>query len=74
MVGPLDPTAHSHDIPVSAPADDGGHNAHFIKSSTVEINGRNTDFLVQPFSDRIFVLVTQMRKMGTTVSVFDQYL
>ncbi|KAI0566704.1 Proteasome assembly chaperone 3 [Gracilaria domingensis] len=68
MVGTLDPTARHNAIPISAPTDDSGHNAHFIKSATVQICDRRTDFLVQPFSDRIFVLVTQMEKMGTTLS------
>ncbi|CAN8076337.1 unnamed protein product [Agarophyton chilense] len=68
MVGTLDPTARHNDIPVGAPTEDGGHNAHFIKSAIVQICDHRTNILVQPFSDRVFVLVSQMEKMGTTLS------
>lgn len=68
MVGPLQSPAAHNAIPVSAPADDAQHTAHFIKSASIQINGHKTDFLVQPFDDRIFILVSQVEKMGTTVS------
>lgn len=67
MVGPLNNAVRHNDIPVVAPSGDAGHNAHKIKSARVTINGRETEFIVQPFSDRIFVIVTQMKKMGTMV-------
>lgn len=58
----------SNRIKVSAPPEDLGHNAHKILTDTITIDGHATDFIVQPFSDRIFIIVTQFEKMGTIVS------
>lgn len=69
MVGPLQAEASKNGIPVARVADDAGHNANFIKTATETINGNTTDFLVEPFSDRVFVLVTQSEKMGTLVGI-----
>lgn len=68
MVGPIDDRGRQGDIPIRVPDNDSGHVAHSIKSATVEINGNRTNFLAEPFHDRIFVLVTQNQKMGTIVS------
>ncbi|KAI6150463.1 hypothetical protein BKA82DRAFT_993244 [Pisolithus tinctorius] len=35
----------------------------------IEINGIQTDLLIQPFADRIFVQVTQLGKVGNLVQV-----
>lgn len=68
MVGPLQSTSASKSIPISRPIDDAKHNAHFIKTASEVIDGHRTDFILQPFSDRIFIIVTQLEKMGTMVS------
>lgn len=36
-----------------------------------ELDGRATDVVVQTFADSIFVLVTQLRKVGTLVTLLD---
>lgn len=51
-----------------APSEDREHNAHKIRTASLEIEGVMTDFIVQPFSDRIFVIATQLQKLGTLVS------
>lgn len=68
MIGTVDSSSTHPAVPVLAPRHDARHNAHDIRSAVLEINGIETTVLVQPFSDRIFVLVTQMNKMGTIVS------
>ena len=69
MVGTVEPHRGQCDIPVTTtPVEDPQHNVHKIKSAVLDINGKETTILLQPFSDRIFVLVTQMNKMGTIVS------
>lgn len=55
-------------VDVHAPSDDREHNAHKIRTASLEIEGVMTDFIVQPFSDRIFVIATQLQKLGTLVS------
>ncbi|KAI6118878.1 hypothetical protein EDD16DRAFT_1535054 [Pisolithus croceorrhizus] len=35
----------------------------------VEINGIQTDLLIQPFGDRIFVQITQLGKVGSLIQV-----
>ena len=46
----------------------GAEGAGFATRQTaVEINGIHTDIIVQCFTDRIFVTVTQLQKMGTLV-------
>lgn len=55
-------------VDVRAPVDDSEHNAHKIRTASMEIEGIMTDFIVQPFSDRIFVIATQLQKLGTLVS------
>lgn len=67
MVGPLQSPAASNSIPISRAEDDAKHNANFIKTGSEVIDGHHTDFIVQPFSDRIFIVVTQLQKMGTMV-------
>lgn len=54
-------------VKVVAPIEDRGHNAHRIRTETILIDGKKTDFILQPFSDRIFMIVTQFEKMGTIV-------
>eukprot|EP00639_Heterosigma_akashiwo_P005173 CAMPEP_0194569516 /NCGR_PEP_ID=MMETSP0292-20121207/7195_1 /TAXON_ID=39354 /ORGANISM="Heterosigma akashiwo, Strain CCMP2393" /LENGTH=120 /DNA_ID=CAMNT_0039419771 /DNA_START=103 /DNA_END=465 /DNA_ORIENTATION=+ len=39
-----------------------------IQSAAI-IDGIHTEFVISIFDDRVFVLVTQMKKMGTLVSV-----
>lgn len=68
MVGPLQSPAAQNSIPISTSAGDSNHPAHRIKTANSQINGHDTHFLVQPFADRIFVLVTQVQKMGTAIS------
>ena len=36
-----------------------------------ELDGRATDVVLQTFADCIFVLVTQLRKVGTLVTLLD---
>lgn len=55
-------------VDVLAPEDDRDHVTHKIRTATLQIEGVATDFIVQPFSDRIFVIVTQLHKLGTLVS------
>lgn len=55
-------------VQVHAPADDLNHNAHRIQSACVEIDGIPTTFLIEPFADRIFIIVTQLNKLGTILS------
>lgn len=69
MVGPLQSPGASASIPITKPDNDAKHNACFIKTGTEDIAGHHTDFVVQPFSDRIFVIVTQLGKMGTMVGL-----
>lgn len=54
-------------FPVHLPPDDGEHPAHSLRVACNMVDGIRTDFLVQAFSDRIFVLVTQLNKVGTIV-------
>lgn len=56
-------------MPVSAPAADAQHPAHTIHAAAFKLNGLRTDLLLQSFSDRVFIVVTQMKKLGTIVSV-----
>lgn len=55
-------------VDVHAPVDDNEHIAHKIRTASVEIEGVMTDIIVQPFSDRILVIATQLQKLGTLVS------
>lgn len=38
-----------------------------FSQASVDIDGVQTDVLVQPFADRIFVLITQLGKVGNLV-------
>lgn len=67
MVRSTQTPASSDRIAVSKPHDDARHNANFIKTASISIKDNMTDFIVQPFTDRIFVIVTQLQKMGTMV-------
>lgn len=67
MVGPRQSQSSKSNVSVARVGNDASHNANFIKTASEEINGNATDFLVEPFADRIFVLVTQSGKMGTMV-------
>lgn len=67
MVGPITNSTQFNSIPVSAPIHDANHIAHRIRSVTKELNGKQTNIVVHPFSDRTFILVTQVDKIGTIV-------
>lgn len=54
-------------IVVEAPSNDLSHIAHKIKSQIIDIEGVSTKFIVQPFADRVFIIVTQSDKLGTIV-------
>lgn len=69
MVGSVHPSGTSA-IPVARVTTDASHNANSIKTATLLINNNPTTILVEPFSDRIFVLVTQSAKLGTIVRRF----
>lgn len=64
----LGQTRNSEAVPVLAPRDDASHNAHKIRTACVTIDGSPTHIIVQPYVDRIFILVTQSGKMGTMIS------
>ena len=53
---------------ITAPVDDTLHPAHNAKHFSVQIGETSTQFLLQSFGDRIFIVVTQMNKLGTLVS------
>ncbi|KAL4077094.1 hypothetical protein V8B97DRAFT_1939591, partial [Scleroderma yunnanense] len=40
-----------------------------FSQTSVDIDGVQTDILVQPFADRIFVLITQVGKVGNLIQV-----
>lgn len=55
-------------VRVSTPSNDSCHSAHRIRMASIIIDDTPTDFIVQPFSDRIFVIVTQLNKLGTIIA------
>lgn len=67
-MGGLGQAQNDEPIPVHAPHDDLTHNAHKIRTACVTIDSSPTHIIVQPFADRIFVLATQLGKMGTLIS------
>lgn len=67
MGRPLKGTEEENSV-ISAPANDPGHPAHNAIHGQVEIGGINTQVLVQPYDDCMFVAVTQNDRMGTMVS------
>ncbi len=52
---------------VVAPENDPQHPAHKAVLLTEVIGDHDTDFLIQPFDDRIFISVSQVGKFGTIV-------
>jgi hypothetical protein len=68
VAAPPAPAAGAADcLRVTTPDDDAGHPAHRMRVARVAVAGTATDILVQPFSDRVFVAVSQLDKLGTIV-------
>lgn len=55
-------------IEIDAPADDPSHIVHKVRSEICDIDGIPTTFILQPYSDRVFIIVTQSDKLGTILS------
>jgi hypothetical protein len=54
-------------IEVRSPEHDKDHPANSIRSATLMVNGCKTDILLESFADRVFIVVTQLNKLGTIV-------
>lgn len=68
MVGLSTRNPATQAVALSVPAEDAGHPVHSIRSTCVTIGGQDTTIVAQAFSDRIFIIVTQIDKLGTMVT------
>lgn len=65
--GSSDGESEAKCIPVRQPDEDDSHPSRSIRVARTMVDGVATDFLIQSFSDRIFVIVSQLNKLGTIV-------